>query len=109
MVVAVRFGVAVNVAAVWSQGDAQTAASDPVIGPLSCGDGGAPRGIRTPNRQIRSLVTVGLCAYTTRQGATPVDGVVNFGSAARAGDTPVSRSRRSEPGCRGEDLIKPGA
>jgi hypothetical protein len=27
-----------------------------VIGPLGCGDGGAPRGIRTPNRQIRRLV-----------------------------------------------------
>jgi hypothetical protein len=31
----------------------------PVTGPLSCGDGGAPRGIRTPNRQIRSLGTPG--------------------------------------------------
>ncbi len=29
--------------------------SDPMAGPLSCGFGGAPRGTRTPNRQIRSL------------------------------------------------------
>jgi hypothetical protein len=33
-----------------------TQVSDPVIGRLSCGDRGAPRGIRTPNRQIRRLV-----------------------------------------------------
>jgi hypothetical protein len=69
-VVAVGLGVAANVVAVWSQSATQTAVSDPVTGPLSCGDGGAPRGIRTPNRQIRSLVTVASCTYTTRQGAT---------------------------------------
>jgi hypothetical protein len=33
-----------------------TATTDPVTGPLTSGVGGAPRGIRTPNRQIRSLV-----------------------------------------------------
>jgi hypothetical protein len=43
-----------NVVAVWSQSGGLRAISDPVTGPLSCGDGGAPRGIRTPNRQIRS-------------------------------------------------------
>jgi hypothetical protein len=32
--------------------------SDPVTGPLSCGFGGAPRGTRTPNRQIRSLPAI---------------------------------------------------
>ena len=47
--------------AIWSQSGRSTAHSDPVTGPLSCRDGGAPRGIRTPNRQIRSLVVcVGL-------------------------------------------------
>jgi hypothetical protein len=38
----------------WSQFSDPPVDSDPVIGPLSWGDGGAPRGIRTPNRQIRS-------------------------------------------------------
>src|SRR6266540_7412291 len=47
-------GVAANVVAVWSQPGGLRAISDPVTGPLSCGVGGAPRGIRTPNRQIRS-------------------------------------------------------
>jgi hypothetical protein len=40
----------------WSQLDDPTVSSGPAAGPLSCGFGGAPRGIRTPNRQIRSLV-----------------------------------------------------
>jgi len=53
-VVAVAQGVPAGVVAVWSQSDAQTAPSDPVTWPLTSGDGGAPRGIRTPNRQIRS-------------------------------------------------------
>jgi hypothetical protein len=52
--VAARSGVPANVVAVWSQSGTPTASSDPLTGPLSCGDGGAPRGIRTPNRQIRS-------------------------------------------------------
>ena len=55
-VVAVGQTLPADVVAVWSQSDALAAISDPVTGPLSCGDGGAPRGIRTPNRQIRSLV-----------------------------------------------------
>src|SRR6266508_372816 len=38
----------------WSQSGAPTAGSDSVTGPLTSGFGGAPRGIRTPNRQIRS-------------------------------------------------------
>jgi hypothetical protein len=42
------------VVAVWSHSGTPTASSDPLTGPLSCGDGDAPRGIRTPNRQIRS-------------------------------------------------------
>jgi hypothetical protein len=54
--VAAGLGVPTNVVAVWSQSGGPTTASNPVTGPLSCGDGGAPRGIRTPNRQIRSLV-----------------------------------------------------
>jgi hypothetical protein len=39
-----------------SQSGDLPAFSSPATGPLSCGFGGAPRGIRTPNRQIRSLV-----------------------------------------------------
>jgi hypothetical protein len=53
-VVAVPSGVPANVVAVWSQSGDPTALSGPVTGPLSWGDSGAPRGIRTPNRQIRS-------------------------------------------------------
>jgi hypothetical protein len=68
------------VVAVWSQPGILTAPTDPAIGPLTRSYGGAPRGIRTPNRQIRSLVTV----------------------------RTVSRIKRSGPGCRGEDLIQPG-
>ena len=61
-VVAVAWGVPANVVAVWSQSGLSDSASNPVAGPLSCEFAGAPRGIRTPNRQIRSLVTVGSCA-----------------------------------------------
>ena len=43
-----------QVVAVWSQSGALTSSSGAVTGPLSWGFGGAPRGIRTPNRQIRS-------------------------------------------------------
>jgi hypothetical protein len=53
-VVAAALGVPANVVAVWSQSGDPTAGSDPVIGLLTSGFGGAPRGIRTPNRQIRS-------------------------------------------------------
>jgi hypothetical protein len=49
-------GVPADGVAIGSQSGGPTASSDPTTGPLSCGDGGAPRGIRTPNRQIRSLV-----------------------------------------------------
>ena len=85
-VVAVTSGLPANVVAVWSQSGVLTESSDPAIGPLSCGDGGAPRGIRTPNRQIRSLVTFG-------SRATPLDKAPfqymesssTLGSAARAG------------------------
>jgi len=42
------------VVAVWSQSGALTSSSGAVTGPLSWGFGGPPRGIRTPNRQIRS-------------------------------------------------------
>jgi hypothetical protein len=55
-VVAVASGLPANVVAVWSQSGVPIASSDPVTGPLSCGDSGVPRGIRTPNRQIRRLV-----------------------------------------------------
>ena len=58
--VAVASGLPANVVAVWSQSCLSVSACSPVAGPLSCGFAGAPRGIRTPNRQIRSLVTVGL-------------------------------------------------
>src|SRR5829696_7058979 len=54
VVVAVVVELPANVVAVWSQSGVPIASSDPVTGPLSCGDGGAPRGVRTPNRQIRS-------------------------------------------------------
>jgi hypothetical protein len=54
-VVADALGVPANVVAVWSQSGVPTAGSGPVTGRLSCGVGGAPRGIRTSNRQIRSL------------------------------------------------------
>jgi hypothetical protein len=64
MVVAVPLGVPANVVAVWSQSAARTSASDSVTGPLSCDDGGAPRGIRTPNRQIRRLATIARSATT---------------------------------------------
>ena len=50
-----------TVVAIWSQSGLSNSVSPPVGGPLSCGDGSAPRGIRTPNRQIRSLVTLGPC------------------------------------------------
>ncbi len=52
--VAVVLGLPAKVVAVWSQSGDPTAGSDPVTGPLTSGFGGAPRGIRTPNRQIRS-------------------------------------------------------
>jgi hypothetical protein len=55
-VVAVGQGVPANVVAAWSQLGDPIGRSDPVTGPLTSVDGGAPRGIRTPNRQIRSLV-----------------------------------------------------
>ena len=55
-VVAVRLAVPANVVAIWSQSSDLTPSSGAVAGPLSWGFGGAPRGIRTPNRQIRSLV-----------------------------------------------------
>jgi hypothetical protein len=48
----------------WSQSGVSDSASNPVAGPLSCGFAGAPRGIRIPNRQIRSLVTIGNCGQT---------------------------------------------
>jgi hypothetical protein len=64
-VVAVAHGVPADVVAVWSQPGGSRALIDRVTGPLTSGFGGAPRGIRTPNHQIRSLVTVGSCAYTT--------------------------------------------
>jgi hypothetical protein len=70
-VVAFASGLPANVVAVWSQSGVSDSAGSPVAGPLSCGFAGAPRGIRTPNRQIRSLVTVGSCAYTTRQASLP--------------------------------------
>jgi hypothetical protein len=53
-VVAAAQGVPANVVAIWSQSADPAAVSDPVTGPLTSGFGGAPRGIRTPNRQIRS-------------------------------------------------------
>ena len=59
--VAVTSGLPADVVAVWSQLDDPTASSDPATGPLSCDFGCALREIRTPNRQIRSLVTVRSC------------------------------------------------
>jgi hypothetical protein len=53
-VVAAAQGVPANVVAIWSQSGDLTRASGRVTGPLTSVFGGAPRGIRTPNRQIRS-------------------------------------------------------
>jgi hypothetical protein len=102
-VVAVRLGVSANVAAEWSQSADRTALTDPVTDPLISGSGCAPRGIRTPNRQIRSLVTVG--SYTDPLGRTSLQWMElsTLRSDTRAGGAPVSRIRRSDPGCRGED------
>jgi hypothetical protein len=61
-VVAVVSGLPTNVVAVWSQSGLSDSASNPVAGPLSCGFAGAPREIRTPNRQIRSLMAAGKLA-----------------------------------------------
>src|SRR5215213_2520428 len=74
------------------------------IEPLNCMFG-APRGIRTPNRQIRSLVTLEPLARTIWRplrfgGADP--------SNTRVGGAHVSRIRRSDPGCRGATR-NPGA
>jgi len=55
-VVAVASELPANVVAVWSQSGLSDSASNLVAGPLTSSLGGAPRGIRTPNRQIRSLV-----------------------------------------------------
>ena len=55
-VVAVISRVPADVVAIWSQAGGLTASNNPRRGTLSCGVAGAPRGIRTPNRQIRSLV-----------------------------------------------------
>jgi hypothetical protein len=52
--VAAVLGVPADGVAIGSQFGEPTQVSTPVTGPLSCGVGGAPRGIRTPNRQIRS-------------------------------------------------------
>ena len=102
-VVAVRLGVSANVAADWSQSADRTALTDPMTGPLISGSGCAPRGIRTPNRQIRSLVTVG--SYTDPLGRTSLQWMElsTLRSGTRAGGAPVSRIRRRDPGCRGED------
>jgi hypothetical protein len=52
--VAAVSGVPANGVAIGSQSGNLPAFSSSTTGPLSCGFGGAPRGIRTPNRQIRS-------------------------------------------------------
>jgi hypothetical protein len=54
--VAAVSGVPANGVAIGSQSGGLRVISDPATGPLSWDVGGAPRGIRTPNRQIRSLV-----------------------------------------------------
>jgi hypothetical protein len=53
-VVAVFLGVPANVVAIWSQSSDSKAGSGLVTVPLTSDFTGAPRGIRTPNRQIRS-------------------------------------------------------
>jgi len=68
-VVAVAQGVPADVVAIWSQSGGPRAPSDPVTGLLSCGFGGAPRGIRTPNRQIRSLGAAGNLASSWKGSA----------------------------------------
>jgi hypothetical protein len=52
--VAAVCGVPADGVAIGSQSGGPTASSDPVTGPLTSRFGGAPREIRTPNRQIRS-------------------------------------------------------
>jgi hypothetical protein len=54
--VAAVCGVPADGVAIGSQFGRPRALSSPATGPLTSGVGGAPRGIRTPNRQIRSLV-----------------------------------------------------
>jgi hypothetical protein len=54
--VAAVLGVPADGVAIGSQFGEPTPVSTPVTGPLTSEFGGAPRGIRTPNRQIRSLV-----------------------------------------------------
>jgi hypothetical protein len=60
-VVAVTQGIPASVVAVWSQFGGPGSASDLFIGPLSCSDGGAPRGIRTPTAR-----SVAWCSPSTR-------------------------------------------
>jgi hypothetical protein len=57
--VAAVLGVPTNGVAVGSQSGELPSLGSPVTGPLTSGFGGAPRGIRTPNRQIRSLEAAG--------------------------------------------------
>jgi hypothetical protein len=108
---AVRLGVSANVAAVWSQSADRTALTDPVTGPAAdqrvwlC----AARDSTPPNRQIRSLVTVGSCTDPLGRTSLQWMELSTLRSDTRAGGGPVSRIRRSDPGCRGEDLIQPGA
>jgi hypothetical protein len=120
-VVAARLGVPANVVAVWSQFAAPQVSSSPITGPLSCGDGGAPRGIRTPNRQFRSqpssvpvrpagpfaspLVLVNGHVAGTSRASVPArhawlgrnvvaPGPAGIGRQPRAGWTPVSGAER---------------
>jgi hypothetical protein len=51
--VAALWRVPANGVAIGSQSGDLPSLGDPVTGPLTSGVGGAPRGIRTPNRQIR--------------------------------------------------------
>ena len=74
-VVATASGLPANVVAVWSQFGLCDSTSSQFAGPLSCGFAGAPRGIRTPNRQIRSLVTLWALQIPLGYRRT-VDGVV---------------------------------
>jgi hypothetical protein len=76
-VVAVAWGVPANEVAVWSQSGRSDSASNPVAGPLSCGDRSAPRGIGTLNRQIRSLVLYVDLVGSRRIWPAHVGGVVD--------------------------------
>jgi hypothetical protein len=95
-VVAGTSGLPANVVVVWSQLDDPTASSDPATGPLSCDFGCAPPEIRTPNRQIRSLVTVRSCPGSG--GAARVVGVKTSSNSGAQPQSSIGSASKSGTG-----------